>query len=247
MTALRFFGSLTVRLTGRPPAVRSLAELWAPFVVAAEAGPAAATGTPAVWADDPAVASAELNRAVVAACPHPAVHSGVVVLDGGAVALPGTSGAGKSTLVTALCRVGAGYLSDEALVLTPDGAAWPYPKPVALSSQSLAAVGLAVPAGGAVGGEHLLAGATVGRVVDDPQPVRHLVLAHRDPRAGEVTLSPVPRREGLAALLELGFNHHRDPARFLESAAAAVTGATVWRLQYSDAHRAAAIMVGVLP
>ncbi|MGF1664211.1 MAG: hypothetical protein ACFCVG_17400 [Kineosporiaceae bacterium] len=244
MTALRFFGTLTVSLTGEPGAVRALAELWAPFVTADGAGPAA--DLPRVRADDQATASAELNRTVVARCPHPAVHSGVVALGGGAVALPATSGAGKSTLVTALCRAGAGYLSDEALVLAPDGTALPYPKPVALSAESLAALGSAPPAGGAAGGEHLLPAAAVGRVVGDPRPVRHVVLARRDPGAGEVTLDAVSRRDGLAALLTLGFNHHRDPARFLRSAAAAVTGATVWRLRYADVRRAAAIMTDVL-
>ncbi|MGF1646684.1 MAG: hypothetical protein ACFCVF_07180 [Kineosporiaceae bacterium] len=214
--------------------------------------------TQAVRADDPAAASAELNRAVVEACPFPAVHAGVVLLGEGAVALPATSGAGKSTLVTALCRAGAGYLSDEALVLTPDGAALPYPKPVALSPESLAAVCLAPPGGGVTDGtgapghgagerEYLLPAAALGRAAEGPVPVRHVVLACRDPRSTGVALDPVPRRHGLAALLTLGFNHHRAPARFLTAAAAAVAGATVWRLRYGDARRAATTMTDVLP
>jgi hypothetical protein len=247
VTVLRFFGSLTIALTGDPATVRTVAELWAPFAVAGSTGQAGPGDVPRVRADEVAVASAELNRAVVAGCPLPAVHSGVVALGTGAVALPATSGAGKSTLVTALCRAGAGYLSDEALVLTPDGAAQPYPKPVALSPESLAAVGLEVPAGIAAEGEHLLPAAALGRAAAGPVPVRHLVLAQRDPGTHEVALDPLPRREGLAALLTLGFNHHRDPSRFLESAAAAVTGAAVWRLRYGDVRRAATIMTDVLP
>lgn len=245
MTTLRFFGTLTVALTGDAPAVRRLADLWAPFAVAGPAPP----GCPAVRADDPALASAELNRTVVARCPHPAVHAGVVGLRDGAVALPATSGAGKSTLVTALCRAGAAYLSDEALVMTGDGAAVPYPKPVALSAASLRALdGGPAGAGPADDGrEHLVPAAATGRVVRRPLPVRHLVLARRDPDAPDVALEQLPRRDGLAALLGLGFNHYRAPDRFLTSAAAVVRGATVWRLVYGDVRRAAAVMSGVLP
>lgn len=248
MRALRLFGTQAVRLTGPPAAVREMRRLWAPFD-AEDAGPH--PDDLRLEVTDAVVASAELNRAAVAVCPYPAVHAGVTAWRGGAIVTPAASGAGKSTLTTALVLAGATYVSDEALVMTDNGAALPYPKPVALSLASLSALGLPPrgPSGASPQGEreHLLAAADLGAVVDGVTPVRHVVLGAWDPTATEVSLRPAPRRRALAALLELGFNHYRDPAVFLRTAAAVVTGSQTWLLQYGDVRRAAGLMADVLP
>lgn len=228
-----------------------LARLWAPFLDRA----GDATSTVRVEAPDAAAASAALNRAFVHACPYPAVHAGVVAATGGVLAVPAVSGAGKSTLTAALVRAGAGYLSDESLVLRggteagPGGPApvvLPYPKPVALSPWSAAAVGL--PSDGAVTGElmpdgarELLFAAEDLGAVGTAAPLRHLLLPVRDP-AGP-SLVALPRRDGLAALLALSFNHYRDPRRFLVVAAAAVQGAQVHRLHVGDPRATAELVL----
>ena len=257
MTVLQFFGTARVALGGPDRLVASVAELWSPFALP-HADP---TGAHAVLVEDVAVACAEVNRFAVASCPWPAVHAGVVAWDGVAVAIPAESGVGKSTLVAALCMSGAGYVSDEALVLDRTGAAHGYPKPLALDAASMAVLGLspAVTAGehGPPGArEHLvparsLAAGTRSAVGDlapaSPLPVRSIVLPQRHEDVIEVSLERAPRRRGLEALLRLGFNHYRAPSDFLLAAAAAVTGAEVWTLAYSDARLAATTMIGVLP
>lgn len=248
MTVLRFFGTTTVRLTGPEEQVRTVRSLWEPFVLS---GAGEYPDETLLEVHHPAVACAELNRTAVAASPYPAVHAAVAAWRGGAIVAPATSGAGKSTLVTALCGEGASYVSDEALVMTADGYALPYPKPVALSLVSLAALGREPrgPVGESPEGEreHLIAGRELGGVQRDPLPVRHLVLATRDVTATAVTLDPAPRREALSALLQLGFNHYRDPSGFLLAAAAVVRSSTTWRLRYRDVRNAARLMAEVLP
>jgi len=225
--------------------VAELAALWSRF----EAGPPAAPAAVRVRAADRATAAAEINRTLVDHLPHPAVHAGVVALSSGAVAFPVVSGAGKSTLTAALCLAGAAYLSDEALVLDDTGGSplvVPYPKPLALSPWSAAAVGLE-PADALSGDltpegdrELLYAPSALG-TTGEAVPLAHLLLLERTD--GPPRLEDVHRREGLAALLRLSFNHYRDPRRFLVVAAAAVQGAQVHRLLVGDPRDAAALVL----
>lgn len=60
------------------------------------------------------------------------VHAGVVRYRNGLVVIPGKSFSGKSTLVAALCKVGAGYYSDEYAVVTEDGHVRAWPRPLTL-------------------------------------------------------------------------------------------------------------------
>ena len=257
MTVLQFFGTARVALRGPDRLVASMAELWSPFAFS-HADP---TGAHPVLVEDVAVACAEVNRFAVASCPWPAVHAGVVARDGAAIAIPAESGAGKSTLVAALCLAGAGYVSDEALILDGTGAAHGYPKPLALAAASMAVLDLPATATAGEHGppgarEHLVparslisrpSSAAEHAAMERPLPVRSIVLPQRHEDVTEVRLERAPRRHGLEALLRLGFNHYRAPSDFLVAAAAAVTGAEVWTLAYSDARLAATTMVGVLP
>lgn len=247
--SLEFFGLSTLGVDGRPSDVSVIRTLWSPF---ASSGPGPADARVAV--SDIAEACAEINRHAVATCPFPAAHAGVVEMGGGAIVVPADSGVGKSTLVTALCRLGARYVSDEALVLDGTGAAHGYPKPVALAPESMALLGLdpclTLGEHGPPGArEHLVPAEALGGWATGMTPVRHIVLPERrtDGVTGTEDLRSVPRREGLATLVRLSFNHYRDPAGFLASAAAAVAGAQVWRLTYSDARHAARLMADVLP
>lgn len=73
-----------------------------------------------------------LNRLVVTgAAPDETVLHAACVMSGDLVLLlPADSGRGKSTLAAGLVRRGWSYCTDEAVVVTPDGVATPYPKPL---------------------------------------------------------------------------------------------------------------------
>lgn len=241
------YGGSPVTVTGTADVVDELVRLWAPFATDAP-GPGAPVPVP-----DLATAAAEVNRTLVARTPYPAVHAGVVATGSGALAFPAVSGAGKSTLTAALCLQGARYLSDEALVLDDAGTgaplALPYPKPVALSPWSAAALGL--PTGGAAvgdrledGGRELLFGPERLGGVSPAVAVAHVLLPDRT--GGAPSLEPVRRMEGLAALVRLSFNHYVDPRRFLLAAAGTVTGAQVWRLRVGDPVATAALVLDAL-
>lgn len=241
------FGAAPVSVSGDPDLLSDLVRLWAPFV----SDPVGAD--PSVPVADLAQASAEVNRTLVARAPCPAVHAGVVAVDAGAIAFPAVSGAGKSTLTAALCLEGARYLSDEALVLDDSDAgppkALPYPKPVALSPWSAAAVGLGSGASWAGdlledGSRELLFGPDRFGQVAPAAAVAHLMLP--GPARGTPSLEPVHRMQGLAALVRLSFNHYVDPRRFLLAAAGVVTGAQVWRLQVGEPRETARLVLDTL-
>lgn len=61
-----------------------------------------------------------------------AVHAGAVIIDGGALILPGATHAGKSALVAELLRRGASHLSDEYAVIDKQGFVHAYPRPLLL-------------------------------------------------------------------------------------------------------------------
>lgn len=253
---LTFFDTLDVGLRGAHENVAHAWQLWSPFASGMPQGEdreghsggiiSTAIGTIQVDVTDLAEGCAEINRAAVAACPLPAAHAAVVATGGVAVAIPAVSGAGKSTLAAALCRAGADYFSDEALVLDADGRAVPYPKPLALSAWSLAAIGLQ-PA--ATAGEHGPAGAreflvapqALGATAGAATRVGHIVLPSRG--TDEVDLVELPRRDGLAAVLAMGFNHYRDPRTFLRHAAQAVRASQVWQLRYDEPREAARVLL----
>lgn len=70
-----------------------------------------------------------------------AVHAGAVIIDGGALILPGSTHAGKSSLVAELLKRGASHLSDEYALIDRQGCVHAYPRPLLLReggrSQSL--------------------------------------------------------------------------------------------------------------
>lgn len=61
-----------------------------------------------------------------------AVHAGAVLIDGGALILPGATHAGKSSLVAELLRRGASHLSDEYALIDKKGYVHAYPRPLLL-------------------------------------------------------------------------------------------------------------------
>jgi hypothetical protein len=60
------------------------------------------------------------------------IHAGAVVIEGRAFVFPGDGDYGKSVLVNRLVEEGAGYLSDEWAVVSPEGRLFPLSKPIRL-------------------------------------------------------------------------------------------------------------------
>jgi len=121
-----------------------------------------------------------------------ALHAAAVVIDGAAVAVAAPSGGGKSTLTAALLSRGARLLSDDIVVVEPVAEGiLAHPGPPLMS----------VPAADPLPGHEVLDAFgrelwTVVPVVDEPQPLRSLVLLDRRPAAEErserVAPSPLP-------------------------------------------------------
>jgi hypothetical protein len=135
------------------------------------------------------------------------LQAGAVTLGSCALLLPGPSGAGKSTLTAALVARGFGYLSDEAAAIdTVSLEIEPYPKPLTLSVDSLAALGHRVTPGDA-GGPKLVVASSALRAdsVGRRSPVRLLVFPSYE--AGTTsTLTPMSETEAVGELAACSFN-----------------------------------------
>jgi hypothetical protein len=224
--------------------------LWQPFIPTGAAGaePAGGAAPVAVRLDEVTAPerlqrfATAVNAAALDAAPHFAVHAGVVAHDGVAVAMPAVSGTGKSTMTAACLRRGFRYVSDEALCLSyTDGTVLPYPRPIALSPWSVAAVRAALQ-GTPAADEYLFTAEDLGSARHDaPARLGHLVVLDR--REGVApALSPEPRPNGITLLLQLSFNHYRRPDDAVRLAAQVVANASVWTLQYSEPLQAADLL-----
>lgn len=184
-----------------------------------------------------------LNAVALEQCVDLAVHAGVVVRSGRAVAVPAVSGAGKSTLVAACVRTGWQYASDEALVLADDGAVRPYARPLTLLSWTLLRLDLAPPPTGATQ-RPVPVIELGGTAVTGPTRLSDVVLLDRRP--GRARLAPVSPAAAAMELLRHAFNHYRDPERSVRVAASAVRACAAWRLSYDDPLEAAQLLTQVL-
>jgi len=179
---------------------------------------------------------AGLNRRAIEQCPHFAVHSSVVARNANVVAIPAESGGGKTTLAAALVKTGFSYLSDEALVLTDSGEVIPYPKPFALSPWSAEQLGV-----GHTGDETLVRSEDLGGL--DGRPPGNLtdVILSEYGHDGAV-LEPLPRSQAMISLLNLSFNHYKDPERAYRISSSVAQEVDVWQLRYSDPIEAAELI-----
>ncbi len=84
-----------------------------------------------------------------------ALHAGAVDIDGGIVVMAGVSNSGKSTLVTRLVERGHAYLTDEAVVIEPDGLrARPYHKAICVDRGAQQMLAHLVPTGDSPARDH---------------------------------------------------------------------------------------------
>jgi hypothetical protein len=150
----------------------------------------ASRGFDATFADGVEAAAAIVglaNRVAAATAAGLVLHAGAVQHPSGAtVVLPATSGAGKSTLTAALVAAGCRYLTDEAVLVRPDGCLVAYPKPLALDATSRRLLHLGDPA--ALLAPDLVAPAVLGGVAGPTEelPAPALVVLPRHQPAGGV-------------------------------------------------------------
>lgn len=85
-----------------------------------------------------------VDRAALAASPSLPIHAAALAGPHGCVLLPGESGRGKTTLAAAAMQIGLTLVSDEAACLIePVGQVLPHPRPLGLSLESRAVLGVA--------------------------------------------------------------------------------------------------------
>lgn len=183
-----------------------------------------------------------VNLTAVASTQLLAFHAAVVTRGPTTLVIPGRSGVGKSTLTACLLRDGWAYVSDEALALDwRTGGLRAYPRPMALSPWSCAAVGGVI--GLAGDGEAVVRAADLEAVVDcTPGPVSTVALLERGGVEEVPRIVVADRNDALMELLQRGFTHHRDGGRALQLTAALLKGADVVRIRLGNPIAAAQLL-----
>ena len=185
---------------------------------------------------------ADLNRNAVDQYKGFATHSGVVAVEGRAIALPADSKGGKSTLTAACVMAGFDYVSDESLCLNFEtGAVERYVKPIMLSAESCRLLGIAEPFAPNGGDERPVTPDELGgHEVSGTPKLAEVVFAEYG--HDSASLAPLPPSEIVAGLLRLSFNHYKHPADSFRIITALANTARAWRLTYDDPAEAAALL-----
>lgn len=181
------------------------------------------------WRELLPIVVTEINRRAVDQMAWFGAHAGVVAVGRAVVAFPGESGVGKSTAVAACVAAGATYVSDEALVLTPEGRVVPYPRPICLSPGMASRLGMT-----GIGDTEEVALAVADVPVlstGETASLEHVVLLNRVAGAA-ARLTELPRADTAIHLLRNSFNHYRDPAGALRVTTAVARRARCWELTY---------------
>jgi hypothetical protein len=185
---------------------------------------------------------ADLNRNAVDQYKGFAAHSGVIAVNGRAIALPADSKGGKSTLTAAAVMTGFDYASDESLCLDlATGRVEPYPKPITLSAESCRLLDLEGPADD----EHLAERAFIpedlgGKTSSNSLELTDVVFSeHGHERA---SLTPLSASKIVAGLLKWSFNHYKQPAESFRVVTEIARTARAWRLTYGEPAEAVALL-----
>ncbi len=178
----------------------------------------------------------EVNRRALGGFDGLAVHAGVVGWEGHAIAFPAPSGGGKTTLTAAAVAAGFTYVSDEALCVDLRALdVIPYPRPMALSPWSRAALRLEVS-----DGEYVRPDSLGGPVASEPVRLHHVLSLQRGP--SEPDLRPVHRSEAVIWLLGQAFNHFLRPNESFQAVTRLADDAQAWVLVYDDPVAAATLL-----
>lgn len=254
---LRILGTSFLVPAEHAIAFDDLRRLWAPFNSPESSGGPAVSRHPLVVGDQSGgdllaeperlrILTAELNRGALERYTGFAAHAGVVAFGSRVIAMPAVSGTGKTTMAAACIAAGATYVSDEALcVRYADGQVEPYPKPLALSRWSAAAVGF--DAGTDTGAEVLAtAGDLGGDAASSALALTDVIRLERAPSGAAPDLRPLHRAEAVPLLLSMSFNHYRRSAESFTLVTALAQTCRTWTLSYADPMAAAATLAARL-
>ena len=185
---------------------------------------------------------ADLNRNAVNQYKGFAAHSGVIGVNGRAIALPADSKGGKSTLTAAAVMAGFDYASDESLCLDFETKmVEPYPKPITLSGDSCRLLDMKGPTHQEQLGERALIPEDLGgKTSSNILELTDVVFSEYGHNQAE--LNPVPASEIVAGLLKLSFNHYKQPAESFQLVTEIARSARAWRLMYSEPAEAVALL-----
>jgi hypothetical protein len=185
-----------------------------------------------------------LNHEVVERVTSLAIHAGAVAGAHAVIAFPGPAGTGKSTLVAACLQRGFDYVTDEVVVVRPDLAVDPYPKPLWLSTKSRKLLDLADDALLLPLEQRLKSPVPVGAIgakaAGRPLRLAHLVVLERG--AGRLALEPIGPGEMAQWVLRRAFNRSARPADWFHLVADMGRHAGAWRLSFDDPREAADLL-----
>ena len=180
---------------------------------------------------------ADLNRHLLYSYNGFAAHAGVVRHPSGRVIIfPGQSGAGKSTLTAAAVQAGFEYLSDEAVCVEyGSNLAQPYLKPINLLAWSRHHLGIdADPVA-----ELPIAPTHLGGVSERTRRDHRHVFSQP---SGDLDLAPRRANEAVGKLIEMSFNHYREPAKTFQTVTGLAQRSQAWELTYDDPIKAAQML-----
>jgi hypothetical protein len=185
---------------------------------------------------------ADVNRNAVGQYKGFAAHSGVLGVNGRAIALPADSKGGKSTLTAAAVMAGFDYASDESLCLDLEtGMVEPYPKPITLSGDSCRLLDVEWPADDEQLGERAFVPEDLGgETSSNSLELTDVVFSEYGHE--EATLTAVSASEIVAGLLKLSFNHYKQPAESFRVVTEIAQTARAWRLTYGEPAEAVALL-----
>jgi hypothetical protein len=159
------------------------------------------------------------------------IHTGVVVINGRALLLPGRSYAGKTTLTAALVRAGAIYGSDEYAPISADGLVHPYPRPLWMRFPT--------------GRRQVPVGELGGTAFASPVPVGGIALVtYAAGSSWDVT--PISPGEAVLGLVDNCVPARTRPAEMLDALTTAVPMTGLVRGTRGDADEAAAALIAML-
>jgi hypothetical protein len=191
------------------------------------------------------------RRAVASAHPYVVIHAGVVSRGGRGILMPAPPDHGKSTLTTALVRAGCAFLSDEAAPIDPhSGIVWPFPRPIMLSPNSVAAFpGLAEALPDDRGFRnyqfHLTCEDVRPGSMGEPGSV-DLIVAPRYEAGASTALEPLAAADALLTLVTQCLNFDRVRASALPVLGSLVERAGCYRLTTGDATTAVDAILGLI-
>lgn len=180
---------------------------------------------------------ADLNRHLLYSYEGFAAHAGTVGHPNGrVVVLPGESGAGKSTLTAAAVQAGFEYLSDEAVCVEYGSTlVQPYLKPINLLDWSRHHLGI----DSENAAELPVSPGQLGAIRIGPGEVTDVVFLDRP---GDLELIQRRGNEAVGRLIEMSFNHYREPAKTFETVTKMAQQSQVWTLTYDDPIKASQAM-----